>query len=151
MASRPMRESGVTVWPMVVSTMAPMPDPTATNSPRRSSAGIAGASTLPALLCASGFSLHGISVSTSASTSFACRPYLMSGSLTPRCTRIEPITTYARYRWVEAKDHGQGYQSRVFRNPVVSWTIAEETSTKTESRSIAWPIERIGGQRNRLG
>ena len=41
-ASNPIRDSGVTVWPTVVSTIAPIPEPTTTNRPRRSIAGIAG-------------------------------------------------------------------------------------------------------------
>ena len=52
---------------------------------------------------------------------------------------------------MEGNDHGQGYQFSVFRKPVVSWTSAEDTSTKTESRSTACLNDRIGGQRNRLG
>ena len=50
-----------------------------------------------------------------------------------------------------ANDHGQGYQSRVLRKPIVSCTRAEDTSTKTDSRSIAWPTDLIGGHRKRLG
>ena len=52
---------------------------------------------------------------------------------------------------MEGNDHGQGYQFSVLRNPVVSWTSAEETSTNTESRSSACLIDRMGGQRNRFG
>ena len=92
-ASSPMRARGVTVCPTVVATIAPTPAATLTRRPRRSMAGIRGGSTVPALLWASGFSLHGISVSTSASESFAWRPYLMSGSLTPMWTRIDPMST----------------------------------------------------------
>ena len=88
-----MGANGVTVWPTVVSTTAPIPEPRATKRPRRSMAGISGGGTVPALLCASGFSFHGISVSTSASASFAWRPYLMSGSFIAMCRRMEPITT----------------------------------------------------------
>ncbi len=52
---------------------------------------------------------------------------------------------------MEGKDHGHGYQFRVLRNPVVSCTSAEETSTKTESRSRACRAERMLGHRNRFG
>ena len=80
-ASRPTRASGVTVWPIVVSTIAPMPARRRRTGRAGPCAGIAGGGDVPALLWASGFSLQGISVSTSASASLACRPYLMSGSL----------------------------------------------------------------------
>ena len=40
---------------------------------------------------------------------------------------------------------------RVLRKPVVSWTSAEDTRTKTERRSSACFSDRTGGHRNRLG
>ena len=92
-ASSPSPASGVTVCPIVVSTIAPTPEPAATNRPRRSMAGISGGGTVPALLCARGFWSQGISVSTSASASLAWSPYLMSGSFIATWSRIEPMTT----------------------------------------------------------
>ena len=71
----------------------PMPAPVAASTPRRDNPVGAGGALSPALLCASGFSSHGISVRTSPSATLALSPYLMSGSLIAMCNRIEPMTT----------------------------------------------------------
>ena len=74
MAKSPIGSSGVTVWPAVVRTTAPIPAPVAASTPRREMAGVGGAGRSPATLCDAGFSSHGISVSTSASATSARSP-----------------------------------------------------------------------------
>ena len=64
-ASRPRGSSGVRVCPTLVITTSPMPAPVASSTPRREIPGVTGGGSGPALLCETGFSCQGISVSTS--------------------------------------------------------------------------------------
>src|SRR4029450_1191228 len=129
----------------------PTPAPAVASMPRREIPGVGGSGSVPARLCDSGFSFHGISVSTSASGTLALRPHAMSGSLTPTWSSTDPTSTYARKRWTVTKYHGNGYQLSTLRKPVVTWTSATETKIATLSRSTACLIDLIGGKRNLLG
>ena len=73
-ASNPIGSSGVSACPIEVTTTAPIPTPAAVRTPRREMPGVTGAGRSPALLCDSGFSFHGISVSTSPSATLVCSP-----------------------------------------------------------------------------
>ena len=73
-ASRPSGSSGVRVWPTTPTATMPTPAPAAASTPRREMPGVAGGGRSPALLCESGFSFQGISVSTSAAGSLARSP-----------------------------------------------------------------------------